>query len=82
MILEWTHPEGFPGIFETVYGGLKLRIEPVGSWEWDGSVDGFVVCGSDDLENVERGLLRWIHERICLDADELPHTPVIAGQLR
>ena len=60
MILDWKHPNGYLGIFETIYKDHHLRIHPVGSSEWDGFIDEELVYGTDDLESVEIALINMV----------------------
>lgn len=60
MTLDWSHPDGFPGIYLTEYKGHKLRINPVGSGEWDGLIDGKLCSGTDDLDLIEYELICFI----------------------
>jgi hypothetical protein len=61
MILTWSHPENFPGIYETEYRGARLRIQPAGGFEWDGLINDAVCYGTDDLEIIEAELIRIVN---------------------
>lgn len=75
MILIWSHPENFPGIYETEYRGEHLRIQPAGGFEWDGLINGAVRSGTDDLEIIEAELIRIVN------GDPEPDSRIIINSL-